>query len=300
MSSLEQKLGKAIVVTAIAAASLGLYNAYQNHHTTVQKNIENRTEISQGLENAIYTDLMEVKDSYNSLKTFENNPISNIGGISPHLDNYDFLHVKLANYFSEMHDIPNDVYNATIMKSISIEESGTTLPAWEHDPMQVFNLGDYAKSEIGEGDEGTHFFTDEAIRNLMNEIPHTEYKNGNWDYSDSTIDPFWSIVGGHIWYLRKAANFGKIETSGILEYEVRSGDTAISLANELNAYVSSFEKYNRKFDRDELSIGQILKYKETEFGIIGWKSSNAAIRGYNGGGNRNYLREVNEIRNVDD
>ncbi|BAP57855.1 peptidoglycan-binding protein [Thioploca ingrica] len=165
--------------------------------------------------------------------------------------------------------------------------------AWQYDPMQVANQGDFALDTIRTGKENTDLLSTQTLPNRLAGVKHTSFKNGSPNYSDygrrketEKMTPELSIETGVIWLFRKAIS--KVDVVSvpkgeqIFSYTVKKGDNGYSkIINNIKTTVTELEIQNGK--NKVIHENDVLKYREAsiERRISSWKSWSQTIQAYN-------------------
>ena len=220
-------------------------------------------------------------------------------GLIQKLDRYDPIIEKAISYFSSVHNVapPKNLVKA----KIAVESlSPSTLDAFEYDPMQVANKGDFALVVLQNGAEGKVIEGENT--NLIGNFSFLKGKkqtprvNGRWDYSKSNMDAESSIFAGTGWLVHKAAIYGRKKVDGqeLFKYSIRKGDTYSGIARRLETNVKSLIECNPDVDPKKLKIGQEVYYRKSsgKMAIVGWRTWKEAVERYNGGGDDNYWDKI--------
>lgn len=134
-----------------------------------------------------------------------------------HVDQYDNMIIKHTNFWNDefKHHKGYQRLDANLVKSMIVQESGGHRDAFEHDPMQIANAGDYALRVLQNGSE-----TGVPKYGELRGIRQTKRKNGAWDYSASNMTANLSVKYGTRWLIHKACKFnGNGEVVGFRPWE---------------------------------------------------------------------------------
>ena len=267
-----------------------------NHPNVVEKRLA-----EEGIEYKTNTEdnVKNVAENYTEEKVQEN-----VNGTveNPYafLDAYDEIVNKNVDGFNRMHGVGLD---SDLIKAMIAVESGSKRfrdeskadNAFEYDPMQIANDGDYALDVLSSGGEDSEMLGD---FNGLKGKRKTSWnkKKKSWDYSNSNMTPEDSIHGGIGWLLNKSVE--NVETEDIVEYVVQDGDNLWKIAKENGSTFETLKKYNEGINLDRLKVGQKINFKSAYRGFnpngVNWEES---LGDYNGGGNPNYVEEVMEVYN---
>lgn len=169
------------------------------------------------------------------------------------------------------------------------------------DPMQVSNAGDPALGVMQAGGEFSSTI-DPGIEARLRGRESTPRRGGRWAYEDvpeaARMDADTSVVAGVTWLAVKAAQWRQYNQEDT-EAEVRthtvvSGDTFEAVAAANGTTVATLRAHNPGVDPRKLRLGMELQYRPATmvWRIHAFRSwEDAAVR-YNGGGNPDYLEEV--------
>ncbi len=225
----------------------------------------------------------------------QNKP-ENVDDKFSYLKVYEEIINKSVSEFNKKHKIALD---PNVIKAMITVESGSKKDrkgAFKYDPMQIANQGDYALETLANSKEYTYLIGD--FSRLKGKKKTTWKKEKKcWNYSNSNITAEDSIYGGIGWLLYKAAIYDEriAEEGDIRDYVVKKGDSLWEIADNKKTTVETIKKYSGLI-KDSIIRGQKLRFRKArkEIYIEGWKSWGEAVKGYNGEGNPDYLKEVSQ------
>lgn len=213
---------------------------------------------------------------------------------------------------------PKEDLDPDWIRAMIEQETGSSPEANRYDPMQVANKGDAALTCLREAQEHSELVSTPELRTKLAEKEHTprDTVKNRWDYAkvppDKRMDAVTSVEAGIAWLFHKAAKYEEVtvETDPReLEHKVAPGDNLDTIAKTKQTTVDTLAKMNGWQYRVEgnrvqvldskgkpaiLKAGQVLKYKKAkrQWIISGWRSWDEATARYNGGGVKDYAKEV--------
>ncbi len=189
-----------------------------------------------------------------------------------------------------------------IVKAMVIKETGSPRDkeAFNHDPLQIANTGDYALDELKQQETYSRLgLANETSRFLR--YSHTSRRNGEWNYSAKRVmRPTDSLYGGIIFLYARAFDYKEAtrETgTDLLEHVVRKGDRLSNLALARHTTVDTMVKYTPGLNPDKIWPGQRVYFKRAERRVVisTFNSWESAVARYNHHGNPQYAKEVFEL-----
>ncbi len=217
---------------------------------------------------------------------------------SPHHHNYDSLITELtAKYNGLFKDKPGHVpLDPYVVKSMIMQESGGSIDAFVHDPLQVANKGDFGLSEL----QDPGIYRRLGIPDLSaaySKFTPTKRKKGVLDYSPATsMNAQASIEGGIIFLFSKYFKYEtkSVETGDVFEHTVRRGESFDKIAKKVGSTTQTIKALNPTLDPSKLQIGTTIKVRKAAMQpvITGSKPWEKAVDLYNGEGVPNYDKEV--------
>jgi len=277
----KQGIYEAVTSIAVAFALLcgGIKYADSRIGARVKPNLETRV---------VNAETNETAFNASSLTFCENKPADSPGGPQDlsYLNVYTPVIKETVSYFNKRHNIDLD---SDLIKAVIAVESGGSKEAFEHDPMQIANKGDFALDVLANEEEYTKFIGDFSRLKGKTKTPWDREKKC-WNYSNSNMTAEDSIYGGVGWLLNKAAII--IEEGPVTKYTVHKGDSLWKIARDHGSTLETLKKYNSGINYDELKLGQGINFRKARVGFaqkIDWEE---AVRRYNGGGDPNYVEKV--------
>lgn len=186
-----------------------------------------------------------------------------------------------------------------LVKAMIFTESGSANGkncAFAYDPMQIANKNDPALKALQTKSENTYVLGDFSFLKGKKTTPH---KGGRWDYSQSNMDPQSSIYGGLGWLIHKSSIYGyKVTEPSIKQHTVVKGDTYESISHNEGTSIEILKRLNPSKIPNQLRIGDKLNYQTAIKCVIGNRSWEKAVALYNGGGDKDYVQKVYEVKAV--
>ncbi len=221
--------------------------------------------------------------------------------------NYEAIVKKVVAEHNERLQPTNPLDYHLVLGMIETETGGSQ-KAYEKDPMQIANTGDYALETLNQKRVGLTNLDRTKVQTLGTKLGDASFaylkdnrttprKNGAWDYTNQTLTPEESIRGGVSWLCYNAAQFGyatHVQEAVVVSYVVQEKDTLERIAKKSGSTTQVIQKYNPQIKPESLQIGTKLTFPKAErvLTITGWDSWEKAIEEYNGGGDKNYLTKV--------
>jgi len=218
--------------------------------------------------------------------------------------------------FSQYKDLPNwEPLDPNVVKAMFIYECRNHPEAFKHLPAQFGNQGDPGFTVSRDG--GEFMIPEGGFADLKpyKPVPRRSRMGKNrkgepvkvyyWDFNEpGIVPPELSIMYGVRWLWQKnaALGFTTTENGPVNSYVVRRGDTLWDIAKKLKTTPVTIARYTGWIDDPymelpESSIGKTLQYREARreaapSGFDGWST---AIQEYNGGGDPNYGKGVDDM-----
>lgn len=176
------------------------------------------------------------------------------------------------------------------IKAMAWVESGPDSPAWLTSPLQIGNPGDPGLSIIRDDKDHSDLIASAELRSKL---------------KTNKIDAGLSIRAA-IAYLYHRAAFPKyqyvtkIDDTNMHTYTIKKGDSLATIAKSQHTTIDVIETDSGLTDKSVLHPGQVLKFKlaHKQWQINGWECWQQAIIDYNGGGDPQYWKKVDEAHNL--
>ncbi|MDO8556535.1 MAG: LysM domain-containing protein [Nanoarchaeota archaeon] len=194
-----------------------------------------------------------------------------------------------------------------VVKAQLLQESGglRERAAYDHDPMQIANKGDYGLKELQTSAVYARLgIPDCSVR--FKDIAQTPFNKGRWDYAGTKLpagkrvmDADTSILGGIIFLADKAASSDTItvKTGQPFVYMVKPKDTLWSIAKKEGSTLAVMQEINPGFDPKKMLPGMSIivqrAHEEPHIAGIDWYKG---LQNYNGNGTARYADAVMVIR----
>ncbi len=184
------------------------------------------------------------------------------------------------------------------LRAMMAEESNTGTSARRYDPLQTSNTGDHSLNVVRSGDENTHVITanlDPTLRTDLAGKATTPRGKKGWDYEGmdaaKRMDASTGIRLAVVWLVHHAAVIRRVEDAEapIQKHTLKEGDNKSSLTTKLDTSPEVLEKLN---PNARWWVGDVISWRSAPLQIAEWRTWEEATTRYNGGGNANYLAEV--------
>ena len=213
----------------------------------------------------------------------------------------DLIKKYIKKWDSHFRQFLNDkpALNPNIAKSLLIQESGSPAhkDAWNHDPAQLANQGDYGLTVLR---DRTEHGIPKELSDKFRGIRHTPRKGNKWDYSDSNMTPELSVEGMIFLLYRLRFEHAEVEKPDPdfkeFNYVVKKGDNVWDIAKAAGTTANAIINANNLQNPRQIYPGQTLKITGMNRTIEpvalksgGWET---AVARYNGNGTENYSESI--------